>query len=123
MTRGSPVVVSLAEKLATFDERWSPKIIGELNGQYVKLAKLEGELAWHAHEHEDELFLVLSGTLILRLADRDLELRPGEMTIIPRGVQHLPIARGEVHVLLFEPTSTTSTGDTDDPRNTRGAWL
>ena len=116
-------MVNLADKLARFDERWSPKIVGELNGQYVKLAKLEGELTWHAHEHEDELFLVLSGTLVLRLEDCDLELGPGEMTIIPRGVRHLPVARGEVHVLLFEPKSTTSTGDTDDPRNTGGAWL
>jgi|SRR5215831_15685639 len=116
-------VVNLAACFGRFSEHWSPKIVGELNGQHVKLAKLQGEFVWHQHEQEDELFLVVEGTLRIVLEDRELTLRPGEFTIIPRGVRHLPIADEEVQVILLEPTSTNSTGGVNDPRSTGGEWL
>jgi mannose-6-phosphate isomerase-like protein (cupin superfamily) len=109
-------VVNLAEKLAVFSEHWSPKIVGELNGQHVKLAKLSGEFVWHHHEHEDELFLVLKGRLAIELRDRRVELEEGEFFIVPRGVEHRPIASEEVHVLLLEPASTLNTGNVRDER-------
>jgi mannose-6-phosphate isomerase-like protein (cupin superfamily) len=108
--------VNLARKLALFQDRWHPRIVGELNGQHVKLAKLEGEFVWHRHVDEDELFLVLAGRLVLRLRDRDLVLEPGEMVIVPRGVEHLPVAAAETHVLLFEPAGTVNTGDVRSER-------
>ncbi|MCA9517637.1 MAG: cupin domain-containing protein [Myxococcales bacterium] len=109
--------VNLKDKLARFSERWSPRVVGELNGQHVKLAKLEGEFVWHHHEHEDELFLVLEGTLTMRLRERDVVLAPGELFIVPRGVEHQPVAgEGEVHVLLFEPASTLNTGNLRNER-------
>jgi mannose-6-phosphate isomerase-like protein (cupin superfamily) len=103
--------VNLAEKLAQLTERWSPRIVGELNGQHVKLAKLEGEFVWHHHAEEDELFLVLAGHLDIELEGRTIGLDPGELFIVPRGVPHRPVAAGEVHVLLFEPASTRNTGN------------
>ena len=103
--------VNLAEKLAAFDETWVPKIVGELNGQYVKVAKFEGEYVWHSHDNEDELFLVLKGTLRIELRDGTVELSEGEFFIVPRGVEHKPVAEQEVHVLLFEPKSTLNTGE------------
>jgi mannose-6-phosphate isomerase-like protein (cupin superfamily) len=105
--------INLAEKFAKFDEHWSPKLIGELNGQYVKLAKGAGELVWHAHAGEDEFFLVVSGRLHLHFRDRVTTLDPGECCIVPRGVEHKPVAEGEVHILLFEPKSTHHTGDVE----------
>lgn len=108
--------VNLRQKLAGFDELWSPRIVGQLNGQHVKLAKLRGEFVWHHHEHEDELFLVLSGCLVLRLRDREVRLGPGEFFIVPRGVEHRPVADEEVHLLLFEPASTRNTGNVEDER-------
>jgi len=108
--------VVLAEKLASFEERWTPKIVAELNGQQVKLAKLEGEFVWHRHEAEDELFLVLSGRLRIELRDGAVELGPGELAVVPRGVEHRPVAEGEVHLLLFEPAGTRNTGDRIDER-------
>jgi mannose-6-phosphate isomerase-like protein (cupin superfamily) len=108
--------VNLAEKLARFDERWSPRIVGELNGQHVKVVKLEGEFVWHHHEGEDELFLVLRGRLAMHLRDRVVELGPGEMVVVPRGVEHKPVALEETHVLLFEPASTLNTGNVRDAR-------
>ena len=96
-------VINLAGKFSLFHEHWSPKIVAELNGSYVKLAKLKGEFVWHRHEAEDELFLVVKGRLIIRLRDGDLVLREGELAVIPRGVEHLPVADEEVHVLLVEP--------------------
>ncbi|MEZ5015787.1 MAG: cupin domain-containing protein [Flavipsychrobacter sp.] len=104
-------VINLEEKLSSFDTYWDPHIIGELNGQHVKLAKLKGEFVWHSHEKEDELFLVVKGKLKIVLRDKVLELREGEMVIIPKGVEHKPIAEEEVQVLLFEPVSTINTGD------------
>ena len=108
--------VSLSEKLDSFDEHWSPKIVGELNDSYVKLAKLKGEFIWHHHETEDELFLVVKGRLLIKLRDRDINLEEGEFVIIPRGVEHLPIADEEAHVVLLEPKSTLNTGNVVNER-------
>ncbi|PLX42556.1 MAG: cupin domain-containing protein [Deltaproteobacteria bacterium] len=103
--------VDLREKLSLFDELWSPKVVGELNGQLVKLAKLKGEFIWHNHKDEDELFLILKGSLTIKLRERDVKLSEGQFFIIPRGVEHLPFADEECHVLLFEPMSVLNTGD------------
>ncbi len=108
--------INLAGKLDLIDEYWSPKIVGELNGQYVKLAKLRGEFIWHHHEDEDELFLVVKGRLIIKLRDQDVALEEGEFFIVPRGIEHKPVAEEEVHVLLLEPKSTLNTGNVRDER-------
>ena len=108
--------VNLAEKLGLFSEFWSPRIVGELNGQHVKLAKLRGEFVWHHHEQEDELFLVLEGKLALHLPDETVELGPGEFAIVPRGVEHKPEALPEACVLLLEPASTLNTGNVRNER-------
>jgi mannose-6-phosphate isomerase-like protein (cupin superfamily) len=108
--------VNLAEKLQQFMEHWSPRIVGELNGQHVKVAKLEGEFMWHHHQNEDELFLVLHGHLSIHLEDRVVELDEGEFFIVPRGVEHMPVAEQEAHVLLLEPTSTLNTGSVRNDR-------
>lgn len=109
-------VVNLARKFALFQDHWSPKIVGELNDSYIKLAKLKGEFVWHQHEQEDELFLVVKGRLLIKLRDRDLWLNEGEFVVIPRGVEHLPVAAEEVHVLLLEPKSTLNTGEVRNER-------
>lgn len=111
-----PEKVDLRQKLSLFDERWSPRVVAELNGQEVKLVKLEGEFVWHSHAEEDELFLVLDGTLRMDLRDRTIELSPGQLLVVPRGVEHRPVAEGEVHVLLFEPAGTLNTGDVRNER-------
>ena len=116
-------VVNLTERLASITERWSPKIVGEVNGVHVKLVKLEGEFVWHAHEAEDELFLVLSGRLRMRLRDRELIAGPGEFLIVPRGVEHCPVADEEVHVLLVEPATTVNTGSAGGERTREAEWL
>ena len=103
--------VNLAEKFARFREHWSPKIVGELNGQMVKLSKLLGSFEWHHHDAEDELFLVIRGRLRLEFRDKSVTLEPGEFIIVPRGVDHRPVAEEEVEVLLFEPASTLNTGN------------
>jgi len=103
--------VNLQQEFAKIHEHWQPKIAGELNGQLVKLAKLQGEFVAHTHDEEDELFLVVSGTLLIELHDHTLEIQPGEFVIIPKGVEHKPIAKEEVELLLFEPASTLNTGD------------
>ena len=103
--------VNLVEKFTLFEDRWSPKIVGELNGQYVKLAKLKGEFVWHDHQGEDELFFVIKGSLTMRLPEKEIEVGAGEFLIVPRGVEHCPVAAEEAHVLLFEPRSTAHTGD------------
>ena len=108
--------VSLAQKFRSFDDLWSPKIVGEVNDHYVKLVKLKGEFVWHHHEAEDELFLVVKGRLQLRFRDRDVWLNEGEFAIVPRGVEHLPIAPEETHVLLLEPKSTLNTGNVRNER-------
>ncbi|NTX05856.1 cupin domain-containing protein [Myxococcus sp. CA040A] len=108
--------VNLAQKLTLFSEHWSPKVVGELNGQHVRLAKLMGPFTWHHHEHEDELFLVIHGRLRMELRERTVEVEPGEFIIIPRGVEHRPVAEEEVHVLLFEPATTLNTGNVREER-------
>ena len=102
--------VNLRQKLALFTSHFDPKIVGELNGQHVKLVKFKGEFVWHRHEHEDELFLVLVGNFDMEFRDRVVDIREGEFIIVPRGVEHRPVAKDEVHVLLFEPASTLNTG-------------
>ena len=108
--------VNLTEKFRLFDDYWSPKIAGELNDSYVKLVKLKGEFVWHHHEREDELFLVVKGRLLLRLRDREAWVNEGELAIVPKGVEHLPVAPDEVHVLLIEPKSTLNTGNVHNER-------
>ena len=108
--------VSLKQKFSLFQDHWSPKVAGELNDSYVKLAKLKGEFVWHHHEAEDELFLVVKGRLLIKLRDRDIQLEEGEFVIIPKGVEHLPIAEEEAHVLLLEPKLTLNTGNTQNER-------
>lgn len=108
--------VNLADKLARFTAHWQPKIVGELNGQQVKLAKFRGPFVWHSHEHEDELFLVVRGRFRMELRDGDIELEQGELLIVPRGVEHRPVADEEVEVLLFEPAGTLNTGNVRDER-------
>ncbi len=102
--------INLAEKFAAFSAHWSPKIVAELNGQHVKLVKFRGEFVWHRHAHEDELFLVVRGRFRMEYRDRTVELREGELLVVPRGVEHRPVADEEVSVLLFEPASTVNTG-------------
>ena len=109
-------VVDLAERLSRFSSHWDPKIVAELNGQHVKVVKLLGPFVWHRHENEDELFLVLRGTLTMELREKTLTLREGQLVVVPRGVEHRPVADEEVHVLLFEPASTLNTGDAGGPR-------
>lgn len=104
-------VVNLADKFTRFSDHWHPRIVGELNGQQVKVAKLLGAFDWHHHADEDELFLVIKGTLTMRLRDADHVIREGEFCVVPRGVEHLPVAEEEVHVVLFEPASTFHTGN------------
>lgn len=104
--------VNIAQKLSLFSDYWNPRIVGELNGQHVKLVKLKGEFVWHKHDDEDELFLVLDGHLKIEFRDKTIEIEPNEFVIVPRGVEHRPVADEEVSVLLFEPASTLNTGDT-----------
>ncbi len=116
MERQTIEKVNLSEKLGLFQDYWSPKIAGEINDSLVKLVKLKGEFVWHHHEQEDELFLVVKGRLQIKLRDRDINLEEGEFVIIPRGVEHLPVAEEEAHVLLLEPRSTLNTGNTQNER-------
>jgi mannose-6-phosphate isomerase-like protein (cupin superfamily) len=111
--------VNLVEAFRNIPDHWKPRIVGELNGQHVKLSKLRGDFIWHHHPREDELFLVLEGRLVLHLRDRDVTLLPGEFFIVPRGVDHRPEAPVETHVLLFEPAGTLNTGNVVDERTVR----
>tara|TARA_R110000822_G_scaffold40885_1_gene111070 strand:- start:558 stop:917 length:360 start_codon:yes stop_codon:yes gene_type:complete len=104
-------IINIQEKFKLFSELWTPKKIGELNGQQILLAKIKGEFIWHAHEHEDELFMIIKGSLIIEFRDKKIELNEGEIYIIPKGVEHKPIAQEEVHVLLFEPLDIKHTGN------------
>lgn len=119
-TNGRIRAVNLSAKLASFSDHWNPKIVAALNGQHVKLAKLLGDFPWHHHPGEDELFLVLHGRLVLRFRDGEVTLGEGEFCVVPRGVEHQPYAKDEVHLLLIEPTGTPNTGDpaTAAPRRT-----
>jgi len=111
--------VNLTEKFGLFHDLWSPKIVGEINDAYVKLVKIQGEFVWHHHDGEDELFLAVKGRLTIRLRERDVKLREGEFVIIPRGVEHMPVADEEAHVLLLEPKSTVNTGNTRNERTVK----
>lgn len=106
--------VNLREKLSTFSAHWQPKVVGELNGQQVKLVKFQGPFVWHHHEAEDEMFMVVQGRFRMEFRDREVWLEEGEFIIVPRGVEHRPVADQEAHVLLFEPASTLNTGNTEN---------
>ncbi len=108
--------VNLDEKFRLFSEYWQPKIVAELNGQHVKLAKLVGPFGWHRHDAEDELFLVLKGTLRMEFRDRTVDLAKGELLVVPRGIEHRPVADEEVHLLMFEPAGTMNTGNVTSER-------
>jgi mannose-6-phosphate isomerase-like protein (cupin superfamily) len=112
--------INLAAKLETFDEFWAPRTVAQYNANDVMVVKVQGEFVWHKHDDTDDFFLVLKGTLDIELRDRTITLQPGEMFIVPRGVEHRPVARSEVHVLLIEPSGTPNTGDTKTaaPRRT-----
>lgn len=116
--------VNLNQKFSLFQDHWSPKIAGELNGQHVKLVKLQGEFVWHKHDHEDELFFVVKGTLLMELRDKTVTIQENEFLIVPRGVEHRPVAPEEVWVMLFEPASTLNTGDAEsDLTKTKLDWI
>ena len=115
--------VNLAEKLASFEEYWKPKIVAEVNDAYVKLVKVKGEFVWHRHETEDELFLVVKGRMHLQTREGDVSLEAGEMAVVPRGTEHRPVAEEEAHVLLIEPRSTLNTGNVQDGRTTEAEWI
>ncbi|MDX2150628.1 MAG: cupin domain-containing protein [Bryobacteraceae bacterium] len=116
--------VSLRQKLSLFHDHWSPRIVGELNGQHVKLVKFQGEFVWHSHPAEDELFLVVEGSFEMHFRDRIVALEQGEFLIVPRGVEHRPVAREEVAVMLFEPAGTPNTGDAGvTPLTNDAEWL
>jgi len=108
--------VNLEEKLSLFSTHWDPKIVGELNGQHVKLVKFQGEFVWHKHDAEDELFLVLRGEFDMEFRDAVVHLNVGEFLVVPRDTEHRPVAEREAHVLLLEPVSTINTGDAGGPR-------
>src|ERR1043166_4743148 len=112
----TPGKINLSEKFSLFSDHWSPKIAGELNDSYVKLVKFQGEFIWHHHENEDELFLVIKGRMLMRFRDRDAWVGEGEFIIVPRGVEHMPVAPEEVQVLLLEPKSTLNTGNIQNER-------
>jgi mannose-6-phosphate isomerase-like protein (cupin superfamily) len=111
--------VNIAEKFGTFSDCWNPRIIGELNDCHVKAVKIRGEFVWHHHDNEDELFLVVKGVLRMRFRDRAVLVREGEFIIVPRGVEHLPAADEEVHIILLEPKSTLNTGNVTNERTVR----
>ena len=111
--------VNIQQKLSQFQDHWNPRIVGELNSQQVKLVKFQGEFVWHHHENEDELFLVVKGRFRMDFRDRQVWLEAGELLIVPRGVEHRPVAPEEVHVLLFEPASTLNTGSVTDKLTVR----
>lgn len=111
--------VNLDRAFAGFSEHWSPRVAADLNGQQVKLVKFQGEFVWHSHEHEDEMFLVHKGAFTMEFRDRTVELAAGEFLVVPRGVEHRPVAKHEVEVILFEPASTLNTGAATDARTVR----
>ena len=111
--------VNLTEKFGLIHDHWNPRIVGELNGQQVKLAKFLGPFEWHHHEHEDEFFLVVKGQFEMHLRDKVITLQPGEFLIVPRGVEHRPVASQEAEVLLFEPASTVNTGNLAHSKRTK----
>ena len=115
--------INLSQKLGLFSEHWSPRIVAELNDSYVKVVKLHGEFMWHHHDHEDELFFVIKGRLLMKLQDRDIWVDEGEMIVIPKGVEHMPVADQEVWVMLIEPKSTLNTGNVQNERTVEAQWI
>jgi mannose-6-phosphate isomerase-like protein (cupin superfamily) len=115
--------IDIAEKLALFTEHWRPKVVAELNGQHVKLVKFRGEFIWHHHDSEDELFLVVDGRFRMDFRDRSVWLNEGEMIVVPRGIEHRPVAEEEVAVLLFEPASTVNTGNVRGNLTAEVEWI
>jgi len=111
--------VNLLQKFTLFEDQWSPRVIAESNGQLIKLAKLEGEFVWHNHPDEDEVFFIVKGELLLRFRDRDIQLKEGELYVVPKGVDHFPIAEKECWVMLVEPKGTKHTGETDFERSVK----
>lgn len=111
--------VNLSEKFSLFNETWSPKLVGELNGQHIKLAKIKGEFIWHKHDDADEMFLVIKGSITIKLRDKEVILNEGEIFIVPKGVEHKPIAEHEAHLMLFEPAGTVNTGDVESDRTVK----
>lgn len=103
--------VNISEKFSQFHDHWHPRIVAELNGQHVKLAKVKGEFTWHKHDEEDEMFVVMKGQLTIEFRDRTISMGPGEMLVVPKGVEHKPVAENEAEIMLFEPASTVNTGD------------
>jgi mannose-6-phosphate isomerase-like protein (cupin superfamily) len=116
-------VVNLAEKFARFSEHWSPKILARLNDYHVKAVKLRGEFVWHRHVETDELFLVTKGNLTIRLRDRDVTIGPGELLVVPKGIEHMPVAEEECEMLLIEPAGTPNTGDAGGARTVEPDWI
>lgn len=108
--------ISITEKLAQFSDHWNPRIIAELNGQHVKIAKIKGEFVWHHHENEDELFWVIEGKLRMDFRDKSVTLEPGEILVVPRGVEHRPVAEEECAIMMFEPAGTLNTGNVQNER-------
>lgn len=115
--------VNIVKKFNLFNEQWSPRIVGELTEFYVKLVKLKGEFVWHHHENEDEMFFVVKGHLLMKLRKKDVLVKEGEFIIIPKGVEHLPVASEEVHVMLIEPKSTINTGNIVNERTAENQWI
>jgi mannose-6-phosphate isomerase-like protein (cupin superfamily) len=116
-------VINLEDKFGKFGDHWSPKILAKLNDYHVKAVKLLGEFVWHKHDETDELFLVTKGALVIRFRDRDVTLGPGDLLVVPRGVEHLPIAEEECEVLLIEPAGTLNTGDAGGARTVEPEWI
>ena len=115
--------INIPHKFSLFTEYWRPKIVGEINDSRVKLVKLKGEFLWHSHEKEDELFLVVKGKLLIKLRDKDIRLEEGEFLIVPKGVEHMPVAEEEVHALLLEPKTTINTGHIRNDRTVDAQWI
>lgn len=111
--------VNIAEKFGKFQDYWNPRILGEINDSHVKAVKIKGEFVWHHHDNEDELFLVVKGTLRMRFRDHEELVREGEFIIVPRGVEHLPVGDEEVHIILLEPKTTLNTGNIENERTVR----
>jgi|SRR5687767_6062793 len=115
--------ISLSQKFGLFDQHWSPRIVAELNESHIKLVKLQGEFVWHHHENEDELFYVVKGRLLMKLREGDIWIDEGEMIVIPKGVEHMPVAPEEVLVMLIEPKSTLNTGNVQNERTVEAQWI
>ena len=116
-------VVNLEDKFARFSEHWKPKILAQLNDYHVKAVKLQGEFVWHRHAETDELFLVTKGSLMIHFRDRDVTIGPGELLVVPKGVEHMPVAEEECEVLLIEPAGTPNTGDAGGARTIEPEWI